>query len=364
MTIGISLTIFVTCFVIQTLFEKAKYKKGWEYSLIQKFVAGSFNFSLVQAYGCLDEVLFDLVLDTKTNPFNTFFSWASLICAILFVAIGCLLVFFNFWIVSKYQGIKNQGLGEKTTKDLEDFNGRNKYWKLFYSYFNDKNFWSQSFFAILIIRYSLSSLITTVLYSSPLAQTICLLILDGIIILSLIFKRPFSTLRGQLCQFYFEIIILLVHICTFSLSIQQKQEDPSENLRTTFSTGIIYLNTALITGAIGFMFIEIYETIKAEIEAYRLKKQKKTVSPITEESQIITSRPLETTQRQYSEIDDAQNKQINVSVPRLRRVKPSQVSDPSLHLDHSLTPDLSSSRLINRQKDQGIFPITFQNQSE
>jgi len=63
-----------------------------------------------------------------------------MICTVLFLALGCLLVFFNFWTVKKYQSIKVQGAGA-----IEAFNESYKYWKLFYLDFNDDDFWSQNF---------------------------------------------------------------------------------------------------------------------------------------------------------------------------------------------------------------------------
>jgi len=80
---------------------------------LRKLVAGSFNFALVQAYGCFDEILLYLIIDFKTNPFNTFFCWASFFSAVGFLALGCFLVFFNIWKVKQYQSRKNQA------RDLE-----------------------------------------------------------------------------------------------------------------------------------------------------------------------------------------------------------------------------------------------------
>ena len=267
--IGIGVTIFITSLVLKKFSEQAKYE-GWGFLLVRKLVAGSFNFTLVQAYACLDDILFYLVIDVKTNPFNSFFCWASLISASVFLALGCMLVFLNFWTVKKYQGIKKQDL-----KGLEAFNERNKYWELFYSDFNDDDLLNQSFFAFLVLRSTLSSLIITVLYDYPLMQTPFMIILDGAIILFLLLKKPFNTLRGTLCQYYFEIITLLVHLCTFILSLQDSLQASSELLRKILSTGIIYLNTALVSGSIGFMFIEIYETIREKRKARKLKENEK-----------------------------------------------------------------------------------------
>jgi len=334
--IGIGFTTYITCLVLQKLFEHKKYK-GWAYSLVTKLVAGSFNFALVQAYTCLDDTLFYLVIDAKTNPLNSSFSWGSLICAAIFLALGCLLIFFNFWIDKKYQSIKSRGM-----KELEAFNEKNKSWELFYSDFNDDNLCSQSFFAFLVIRSSLSSFIIAVLYDYPLLQTPYLVISDGAIILFLYFKDPFNTLRGKLAQYYFEIITLLVHICTFILALQDSFVDPSDTVRSLLSTGIIYLNIALITGAIGFMFIEIYKTISEKTRAARLKQHQS----VPEENQETQNLTLTAIKLQPPEGDvRAQRRQDSINREQTSPIK-------KLHFRPENNSDLANSDFIHVEDSQ------------
>jgi len=271
--------IFFTAIALRKLFEHIKYQ-GRTYSWVQKLIAGSFNFVLVQAYACLSDILFYLVLDGKTNPFNSFFSWASMICAVIFLAVGCLLIFFNFWTVKRYQEVKKQG-----EKELEAFNERNKYWELFYSDFNDESILSQSFFAILIIRSTFSSLIIAVLYDYPLMQTVFMIVLDGAIVLFLYIQIPFTDLRSKLMQYYYEIITLLVHLCTFILALQDTFETSSDTVRKIFCGGILYHNTALVGGSLGFMFIEIYDTIREKVKE---REEKLKIPEENQETQNLT----------------------------------------------------------------------------
>ena len=367
--IGISFGTFVACILLQKFFENVNYG-GWAYFLVQKLVAGSFNFALIQAYACLDDILFYLVLDVKTNPFNSFFSWTSVICAVIFLALGCLLVFFNFWTVVKYQSIKIQG-----AVAIEAFNERNKYWGLFYSDFNDDDLWSQSFFAILIIRSTLSSLIITVLYDYPPMQTSYLVILDGAILLFLYFKNPFNTLRGKLAQYYYETITLLVHFCTFILSLQDIFKNPSDTVRLIMSTGILYLNTALVSGAIGFMFIEIYKRISEKNRAAR-RKQYENIAIQTAAEDILT-----TTQDQYLKTQTQRRLDTSVDhqqasayenfhlLPGINQNNNTNSSDlnqesfqivnlkSNFHADSSRELGMDQSSGINQQRDQDTGPI-------
>ena len=368
--VGIGFGSFIACILLEKLFEHAK-REGWAYSLVLKLVAGSFNFTLVQAYACLDNTLFYLVLDAKTNPFNSFFSWASMICAVIFLTLGCLLVFFNFWTVSKYQSIKSQGVNA-----LQDFNERNKSWQLFYSDFSDDGIWSQSFFAISIVRSMLSSFIITVLYNYPPMQTSYLVILDGAILLFLYFKTPFNTLRGTLAQYYYEIITLLVHICTFILSLQDTFQNPSDNVRLIMSTGILYLNTALVSGAIGFMFIEIYKTISEKKRAAKLKKHQ-SIPVDTQETQNLTQtaspfQPSETnsakrqdsiTQEETQSIENfylfpENNQRRNLDNSNLIKM------ESNFNADHTQEPDLHPGYRLNQQRDQNTRPIMIRHRKQ
>jgi hypothetical protein len=118
-------------------------------------------------------------------------------------------------------------------------------------------------------------------------QTPYLVIMDVAIISFLYLKNPFNTLRGKLAQYYYETITLLVHLCTFILALQDSFENPSDTVKLIISTGILYLNTALVTGAIGFMFIEIYETIRLKNKASK-SKQLQSVHEDTQETQNLT----------------------------------------------------------------------------
>jgi len=366
--IAIGFGTFITCFALRMLFERTKYR-GWIYSLLQRLVAGSFNFGLIQVYACMDDILFYLVIDTKTNPFNSFFSWASLICASLFLALGCLLVFFNFWTVWKYQKIKAEGLSKDNMRNLEAFNERNKYWELFYSDFNDDDLLSQSFFAIVIMRSTLSSCIITVLYDYPLMQTTYLVILDGAILLFLFFKNPFNTLRGTLAQYYFEIITLLVHLCTFFLAFQDTLKVSSETIRTILSTSIIYLNTALVSGSIGFMFIELYKTLSQKIKAKKLKQYENVAIQAFAEENLDSSQnqylDTQVQRKQETWVNNDQSSfenfhllsrsQSNIVLPNLN-IESSPIKNSNLNAENSVLSDTNPSQPKLRNI-QNIVPI-------
>jgi len=363
MTLSLGLLTFIVCLALRIILRSVK-SAGCLRSLLQKLLIGSLNFTIVQAYGCLDDILFYLVLDVKTNPFNVFFCWASLLCAVGFIALGCFFILFNIWLVKEYQRLKAEGLSRNDLSAFEAFKERFSYWELFYADFNDANSWSQSFLALLIIRSSLSSLIIAALSGLVLAQTAFLLVLDGASILFLLSKKPFTSLRPALVQYFFEIITLLVHGCTFILSIQRNEENPSESLKSALCTCIIYLNSALVRASIGFLFIEIYKTISDKIKAWKRKKQHNDAVEVLPEENSDSSPPransvhnLVVEVRPNSSNNETGLENLNLSSSRLRRDRYAGVN-----VENNLTSSVFTENSLLHQNHESVGGVN--NQTE
>ena len=269
---------FLIFVISKALKVSLKSKEGKLYGLLRKVLAGSLNFMIVQIYGCVDDIVFYFVLDARTNRFNSHSSRVSLFLGATFGLCGGGLILFNLWIVSKYQEAKKKG-----SVMLEDFNKRNHDWGLLYSDFNDDNFLSHSFLAFLIARNSLASLTIATLFEYPVLQTTLLTIMDVLMIIFLLIKKPFKGLQDTISQGFFEVVALTVHICTLILSIQ---EGSSEKDMIRLSKIVIYLNTTLMIGTLGFMLLEISKTIRKKVKDWisKLKqKEKRKVHPVVEE---------------------------------------------------------------------------------
>ena len=207
-------------------------------------------------------------------------------------------------------------------------------------------------------------------------QTSYLVIFDGAILLFLYFKNPFNTLRGKFAQYYYEIITLLVHLCTFILSLQDTFKDPSDTVRLIMSTAILYLNTALVCGAIGFMFIEIYKTISEKKRAARLKKQQ-SVPVDNQESRNLTQtaspfHPSEATSQKrqpwinreqtasienfHLESGNSQNRNLMTS-DLFNTEESSHGLETNFYIENSILSGANSRKRINRQRNQSPVPI-------
>jgi len=133
MTMALASCTLIACLGIQKwCFEKEKSRRGFISSLVQKMIGGSVNFIIVQAYGCVDNILFYFVLDGKTNPFDSAFSRMSFAFGITFILCGGLLMIHSVMVVKKLHQLKHEGLAKNDMSELETHKKKNKYLKVFY----------------------------------------------------------------------------------------------------------------------------------------------------------------------------------------------------------------------------------------
>ena len=204
--------------------------------------------------------------------------------------------------------------------------------------------------ALLIIRSTVSSLIITVLYEHPIMQTIYLVIMDGAIILLLVLLKPFVTLQAKLSQFYFEIITLFVHICAVILSFQDKEEG-NEKFRSLISTFIIYGNTILVTGSIGFMFIEIFMVISEKTKTVGKENPPQRASVIEENSANFEN------SMQQADIMDNTMQQLTVQNPRRLNLSKKKQAGPldNFHLPSENSPQRAKKSRLGTNMENSII---------
>jgi len=218
--------------------------------------------------------------------------------------------------------------------------------------------------AFLVLRSNIASLVLTILYNYPLMQTLFLIILDGAILLFMLIRKPFTTLRGIVFQYSFELIALAVHFGTFILSWN---EDPSEGLKDFICTVIIYLNAALVMSGLCFMAIEIHETVCEKIKEWKLRNSEKKTISLNEESEQIIQNHSASFVETRSSLTKHQN--INRESPEIHfpsnndtRIRPLQPPFQTLNSSQNgessiLTDDI---QLVNHNQprtQQRIHPI-------
>jgi len=188
-------------------------------------------------------------------------------------------------------------------------------------------------------------------------QTAFFIMLDGAIILFLYFKNPFATLRGRLAQYYFEAITLLVHLCTFILALQDTFPHSSSGLRKVLSTGIIYLNTALISGSVGFLFIETYKTISQKNRETRPKKVRNNVTEgDTSEAQSILPHIQSSSNIETQNRSDWMNNKRDSSRENSHLFQQSSNNlNLSMNTDDHIIPHLETNHPLDQQRGHSMI---------
>jgi len=150
---------------------------------------------------------------------------------------------------------------------------------------------------------------------------------------------------------------------------------------------IIYLNTILTTGAIGYMFVDLHEAVREKIEEWRLRKAQKSVTPaapgdsITEHSD--TRSMLASSQKMNFGTGESHNLEITTiqednSNARRMMFSPENYLLPSGNDSYFTGIDLSNqivnlsthqeqpqevgnSPVINQERDPRITPVNIPN---
>lgn len=152
-------------------------------------------------------------------------------------------------------------MSHNQSKVLKIWIKQREYLKVLYQDFKDTNWTFQVFLILLIIRNTAAAFIYTILFKYPLLQSLLLLILTVLVIISLIIKKPFVEKNQLLSQLLFETIILAVNIIDFILSILDNSGSSDLNPREKLSKGIIVLSTILMILSFLLLLLDILKVI-------------------------------------------------------------------------------------------------------
>jgi len=247
-------------------------KKGVAAIVLDYFLLATSNFAIIQIYGSLDDIIFYAVIDLRFSGFSSgFIAFGSMI-AIFLVLFGAGLLALHFWIIWKYKKLKKlpneTGVLEKFIKKFETF-------QVLYQDFKDTTTIRQSYFALLVIRSFISSLILASLSGKASAQAVLLMIIHGSALLFLILQGPYKEIFAELTQYFYEIIVSVVYSGVLIMAVADEMEKDAVGLRKMLGKGIVFMNAALISGSMVFMCIEIYCKIAEIYDAWLEYKAKK-----------------------------------------------------------------------------------------
>ena len=250
----LGLVVGLLCFVM------SKITFGKKISQIPRVVSlMTWNFVLAQFYGSIDEILFDFVIDARSDGstssgFRTF----GFIFGLLLTLTGFGVAGLHGVILSKYQRIKkSQGSAGAKVDSVFQFLKKYERIKLFFKDFKDLGLFQQSFLLINITRSLLSSLIFTLLFGYPILQISLLIVLNICVLVYLVLKKPFKDLANTIAQYLCEGLLFVAYLCILVLAIMAEAESGAESSIKGFSMVVIVCNAVLLIGSAVFMLMKI-----------------------------------------------------------------------------------------------------------
>ena len=233
------------------------------------------NFLITALYGVYGDLVMFSIIEYRSLQF----SWNLSLLSFILSFVLLLVMFFNFWhqveLLLTYQKLKKQDEENPQNNSLEQFKkaheGSQAYWKDF----KDYSLSPQLFLIFLSGRDLLFSLILATMFKHPLPQTILIVILNCLMMVYLLIKRPFESSFDAAQQIFFEIIGLIVNISVFVNAVLDAGEYLALQARTNIGKLIIIANMIFNFVTACFMLFFIAQMLVDFYKGYREKRAKK-----------------------------------------------------------------------------------------
>jgi len=255
--------------------------------MIQNFLVGA----LYGVYG--DLVLFSII-EYRTLVIGWDLSLLSWIISVILIVIMLLTFIYQVKLLLSYQKIKKQST-EMLEKFIKDQEGN----QVIFKDFKDYSIGPQLFLFFLSGRDLLFSLLLATMFEYPLAQTILITILYGLMIAYLFIKRPFESSFDFGQQLFFELVGIAVNICVCINAILDAGDYQAVQARKNIGKFVIICNLLFNFVTAGFMVYTIGHTLYDFYKSRQAKRVKK-LETLTISNRLPKLSSQETNQNQNS----------------------------------------------------------------
>jgi len=274
--LSIVTTIYLTSLLFHWLSIKApnKYLSSKALRTVKVMIQ---NYLWAQMYEVYGGIVFFSFLEWKSIVFSKGLSGLSFGFSIIFLLIMLLSFGFHFNILFKYQETKKKSVKTGNQESLTNYVKKHEGAQVLFSEFKDNYVSQQAFLLILVAKDICYSFIITVFFEYPLTQTILILILNIIMCLYLITKRPFKNIFDEIQQFAYEFLILIVSICVLIMAGLDTNSSLALTERINMGKVIIIVNLCFNFVTIIFLGIKLLELARDTYYSYKEKRSSKKV---------------------------------------------------------------------------------------
>ena len=313
------------------------------FRVLKSLIIGVQNFLLTQLYALYGDIVFYVVLEFRSFKFEEWSSDLSFSIAVVLIIVMFLSFAFHLSLLYNYQKAKLKAKNPAHKLALRKYQKEHQGVRLLFGDFKDNSLIQQAFLLILTSRDILFSLIVTTLFENTLLQIIFIIILNILIIIYLVIKRPFRALFDEVQQFTYEIIIFCTVILELFGAILDKTYHDDSNLRTSLGSYLIALN--LILNMIGLFYMSL-KLIFMAYDAYKAYQDKQKKANRMQANKVS---PMELNTINKSHLDS--ELALNINSFSSQKSQANDLNDSTLMFENK-NLDLSRRRVIRNNQVQ------------
>jgi len=228
--------------IIRSLVKRTKF-------ILQNFLIGKF-------YESFGQIIFYSGLEFQSFSSDSSYSVLSLAIAITCLTVGFAVLGINYWLISRYQGIKTSGQDhQEVQKKLNEFEEKYKGLGLLFEDFKDSTFHQQAFMFYSVIRSCVFNAIIVCLSTFPLTQVFMIVFLSFMMLWYLVFKAPLKSRLEFLQQLCFEIALMVVNVSFFVLAISERTSGNADSVSDNISELVIVFNVIYTFLPLSFLVV-------------------------------------------------------------------------------------------------------------
>ena len=238
------------------------------------------NFWIVQLYGSSGDIMFFSIIQFKYNRWDSSEATLNFLTAILFLLTMGLVLVFHLRTLLEYQKFRKESSGVP----LKTFEKNYECQQIFFGSFVDSTISHQLFLLYFVLRVMLINLIIAVLMEYPMIQTILMVAISLVLVIYLVWKRPFRSKIDLAQNLSYEVVLLTVNIALLSFATLDGADEEKIGTRNSLGEVIIVCSmiftflplvfTVLKMIVLGLQFYKEYAQNQAQKESLALAKGK------------------------------------------------------------------------------------------
>jgi len=247
--------------------------RRFAFSTLERFfeklrIITKWNFLLVLLGTSVNDIVLFGVLHLRSLKLNSALSGLSFEVCLLAVCILNILIFATYYFVKQQK--RNLAFQSQVRyfEFLKTYNG----YQVLYQGFRQNNPLNRGFYLVYIIRFLLPSLVASVLWFSPTAQTVLYILISLVALLYIWLARPMRRKLDYIQLVILECFMLVINCCLFGLVICSNMSKSSSYSAIMMADIVVGLNSGITILFIVVLILKILQGIKILWRSHRAQQ--------------------------------------------------------------------------------------------